>query len=122
MIGPTTWTPDLHIETTRPMAIIGVTGRQVRRGRPLHGREVPAVLTVSPRPDWEAAPWSFAAERVTVRFGGLVAIDDVSLALAPGEVLGLIGPNGAGKTTLVNVLSGFQRPHAGTIAARRDAT
>src|SRR4051812_35794606 len=52
---------------------------------------------------------------VTVRFGGIVAIDDVSLTLAKGEVLGLIGPNGAGKTTLVNVLSGFQRPLRGTV-------
>jgi branched-chain amino acid transport system ATP-binding protein len=64
-----------------------------------------------------------AAERVSVRFGGLVANDDVSLAIVPGEVLGLIGPNGAGKTTLVNILSGFQRPHAGTIKlAGRDMT
>ena len=53
---------------------------------------------------------------MTVRFGGLLAIDRISLELKRGEILGLIGPNGAGKTTLVNVLSGFQRPHAGDVA------
>src|SRR5580692_6312775 len=56
------------------------------------------------------------ADSVTVRFGGLVAIDNVAIRLAQDHVLGLIGPNGAGKTTLVNVLSGFQRPSAGRLS------
>jgi branched-chain amino acid transport system ATP-binding protein len=52
---------------------------------------------------------------VTVRFGGLTALEDVSITAAPGQVTGIIGPNGAGKTTLLNVLCGFVRPQAGTI-------
>jgi branched-chain amino acid transport system ATP-binding protein len=63
------------------------------------------------------------AQEVSVRFGGLVAVDRVSIRLKRGEILGLIGPNGAGKTTLVNVLSGFQRPNTGAIAIDdRDCT
>jgi branched-chain amino acid transport system ATP-binding protein len=61
------------------------------------------------------------ADRLTVRFGGLTAVDDVSLRLEASEILGLIGPNGAGKTTFVNVLSGFQRPLAGAITVDRRA-
>jgi len=51
----------------------------------------------------------------TRRFAGLVAVGDVSLTLAPGEILGLIGPNGAGKTTLVSLISGTLAPSEGEI-------
>jgi len=55
------------------------------------------------------------ATDITVRFGGVRAIEQVSMALAPAEILGLIGPNGAGKTTMFDLLSGFARPDSGTI-------
>ncbi len=57
-------------------------------------------------------------ERVSVAFGGLMAVDTVSFQLDPGEILGLIGPNGAGKTTVFNAVSGYIRPTRGRIAFR----
>ncbi len=55
---------------------------------------------------------------VVVSFGGITALDGVSVELSPGEVLGVIGPNGAGKTTLFNVICGFVRPSKGTLSWR----
>lgn len=60
---------------------------------------------------------------VGVRFGGIRAVNDVSLNLSPGEVVGLIGPNGAGKTTLLDSISGLRVPDEGQVMlAGRDVT
>ncbi len=63
------------------------------------------------------------AHNVTVRFGGLVAVDAVSANFTPGELVGIIGPNGAGKTTFFNAISGVLAPTSGRLAAHgRDLT
>jgi beta-exotoxin I transport system ATP-binding protein len=60
-----------------------------------------------------AAP-AIQVDRLTRRFGRLVAVDDVSFAVAPGQVVGFLGPNGAGKSTTVRTLMGFLHPTAGS--------
>jgi branched-chain amino acid transport system ATP-binding protein len=56
-----------------------------------------------------------SVERVTRRFGGIVALDEISVEADPGEIVGLIGPNGAGKTTLFNVITRLYRPQSGDL-------
>jgi ABC-type branched-subunit amino acid transport system ATPase component/branched-subunit amino acid ABC-type transport system permease component len=61
------------------------------------------------------APKSLRLEGVSVRFGGTLALDRLSLEVAPGQVLGLIGPNGAGKTTAIDAITGFVKTSSGRI-------
>ena len=60
-------------------------------------------------------PDAIRVENISKSFGVVTALEDVSLHLRPGEVLGLIGDNGAGKSTLVKILTGFHKPDSGRI-------
>jgi branched-chain amino acid transport system ATP-binding protein len=74
-------------------------------------------------PPARGAPAPIEARNLVKVFGGLRAVDDMSITLGQGEMLGVIGPNGAGKTTLFNLLAGSLRPNGGTIlVAGRDLT
>jgi branched-chain amino acid transport system ATP-binding protein len=69
-------------------------------------------------PAEEEPSGKLSVNEVSVSFGGITALDGVSLEVSQGEVLGVIGPNGAGKTTLFNVICGFVEPAAGTMRWR----
>ena len=56
-----------------------------------------------------------SVKNLTIRFGGLVAVDNLSFEMEPGKITSLIGPNGAGKTTVINMLTGFYTPTSGQI-------
>jgi sulfate-transporting ATPase len=97
--------------------VIGNQHRQERR-RAKQGKPV-VRPPVEPLPEvtlTRVAPRSLEISGLSVRFGGVVALDHVGLTVGPGQVVGLIGPNGAGKTTLIDAVTGFLRPAAGSIS------
>jgi ABC-type branched-subunit amino acid transport system ATPase component/ABC-type branched-subunit amino acid transport system permease subunit len=101
----------------------GVVDRIQALGRPLalrrrSPRAEPAIEPTSETADESRArvvPRVLEVHGLTQRFGGFTALDDVTLMVRPGEVLGLLGPNGAGKTTLIDAVTGYVRPGSGTV-------
>jgi len=82
---------------------------------PRRERVEPSEAVAAPRPESTLVGRELEVRGVSVRFGGVMAVDDVSFTVAAGEVVGLIGPNGAGKTTLLDVISGFTRQQCGHV-------
>jgi len=103
----------------------GVADLVVSHGRGFWERLhlVPRRTERAPLPDAEVEPVAGATltiEGLTVRFGSVVAVNDVSMEVRPGEVVGLIGPNGAGKTTLIDAVTGFVDVSEGSISLDGD--
>jgi branched-chain amino acid transport system ATP-binding protein len=99
-----------HIDT--PQELDASDARPVDRPIPTGGRRRHAAEAVPPP---EAGHALLDVDHVTLRFGGVVALNDVSFSLREGEIFGLIGPNGAGKTTCFNAMTGVYRPTSGGI-------
>jgi sulfate-transporting ATPase len=99
---------------------------RLRRGRVPEPPAAPASLApavplaIAERPPELDTTSTLAAEHVTVRYGGVVAVDDVSLRVDAGKVVGLIGPNGAGKTSLIDAVTGFAAA-SGTVTLEGEA-
>ncbi|CAN5860977.1 ABC transporter ATP-binding protein [soil metagenome] len=79
------------------------------------GEGVRGVTNSEPRVPSERTSALLRVEGLTKKFGGLTAVNNVSLELSPNEILGLIGPNGAGKSTLFNLIAGYYPPTAGRV-------
>jgi ABC transporter len=80
-------------------------------------------LDAAKRPGIAADQPQLAAIALSKRFGGVRAVEDVTIAVRSGEIISIIGPNGAGKTSLLNMISGFYKPNGGSIVFEdRDIT
>ncbi|WP_342640148.1 ABC transporter ATP-binding protein [Rhodoligotrophos ferricapiens] len=94
------------------MESAAISGRQAARD--VAAEKMPSASPRLARVEEDRSPL-LRADAITLRFGGIVALDNVSIAIGRDELVAVIGPNGAGKTSLMNCLSGFYRPQQGTI-------
>ncbi len=93
----------------------GAEEPMAREAAPSPERAQPAALDAERQRREPVAPHRLVVEGLTVRFGAVIAVEDVSLVVNPGSVVGLMGPNGAGKTTLIDAVTGFVSMAAGTV-------
>jgi sulfate-transporting ATPase len=120
--------PPLRLERFQPGVVTGgegaPNGHNDREPREEETRRLADLMRVAgstrtiagaPQPDGRREPVLLTAEHITVRFGGLLAVNDASLQVGAGEIVGLIGPNGAGKTTMFNSILGLNTPTEGRV-------
>jgi branched-chain amino acid transport system ATP-binding protein len=103
--------PEVSVEG----GIVAELAHMTEEQRAEHLAEVAEVVAPDRPIDVEVGQTLLEVRDVTLRFGGLVALDNVSFDIKRGEILGLIGPNGAGKTTCFNVMTGVYRPTSGQV-------
>ncbi|MCU1454108.1 MAG: transporter related protein [Acidimicrobiales bacterium] len=119
---------EAHVKMLRRLGRLGARGKPLidRAGRTLkrdrsHPSATPAAPALSAvarpavQPFTRVPPTDLSVTGLTVRFGGLLAVNEVSFEVSTGRVTGLIGANGAGKTTVIDALTGFTKPSAGRI-------
>jgi branched-chain amino acid transport system permease protein len=103
-----------------PTGLVGIPSRvravyHRRRGRGTTTGVLEPFQPLTPAASPPSGEVLLEVSRLTMRFRGLVALSDVTLAVRSGEILGIVGPNGSGKTTLFNVVSGLYRPSGGRV-------
>lgn len=103
-----------------PFGIFGtlaaLAGRMLKRSSADDPADGSAIETVLKNAKGAGTSARFVAEGLTIRFGGLTALNKASMQVDPGEIHALIGPNGAGKSTLVNIVTGFYKPAEGHVS------